>query len=111
MGQIDITELLGDPDFVDRMVLIHRTPTVDVHGENQLAESSDKTWGCIQPITGSALQRLPDDVRVANVKSFWLKGQIVADAKGRYSDVIMSRGVRYNVLHVFDWTNWGDGWT
>jgi galactose-6-phosphate isomerase len=111
LGTIDVTDLLCDPDFVDRMVLIHRTPTVSAAGENSLAESSEKTWGSVQPISGKTLQRLPDGLRVANVKSFWIKGVIVADAKGKYSDVIVSRGVRYNVTFVFDWTNWGSGWS
>lgn len=110
MGQIDVTELLSDPDFVDRLVLINRKSVVDTRGQNQLTETSIKTWGSIQPISGKTLSRLPDEFRVANVKSFWIKGTIVSDAKGKYSDIIVSRGVRYTVQYVFDWTNWGEGW-
>ena len=111
MGQIDVTDLLGDPDFVDPIIIINRATTVGTNGENILKECSNKTWGSVQPISGITLQRLPEELRVANVKSFWVKGAIIADAKGKYSDVIVSRGVRYNVTFVFDWTNWGSGWT
>ena len=39
MSKIDVTELLTDPDFVDTIVLINRTPTVNTKGENVLSEN------------------------------------------------------------------------
>jgi hypothetical protein len=111
MAQIDVTELFTDPDFVDPMQVITRYPLVDDYGENYIKETVLDTVGCIQPADGRTMNKLPDSMKVANVSSFWFKGQIVATAACKYSSVLVFRGVRYQVQNVFDWTNWGAGWT
>lgn len=110
MGQIDVSELLADPDFVDNLTLIHRAPLVDSFGQNQLTERSEPTVGSVQPASGKTIQRLPEALRVANVSSFWIKGKIVSDGSCQYPDIIYFKGERFAVQVVFDWTNWGEGW-
>lgn len=111
MAQIDVSELLSDPDFVDAIQLISRTSRTDLLGENILRESTLDSIGCVQPASGRVISRLPEALRVANVSSFWFKGTIVASAPGKYSSVLVFKGQRYQVQSVQDWTNWGAGWT
>lgn len=110
MAQINVTELLTDPDFVDRIQLVTRKTTINSLGENVLQETVLSTVGSVQPAAGRVVQRLPEALRVANVSSFWFKGAIVAVAPGKYSSVLVFKGTRYQVQLVFDWTNWGEGW-
>lgn len=110
MAQIDVTELLSDPDFVDRILLVTRKPSINSLGENILEECSVETIGSVQPASGRVVQRLPDDLRVANISSFWFKGKIVASEPGKYSSILIFKGMRYQVQTVDDWTNWGAGW-
>lgn len=111
MAQIDVTELLADPDFTDPVIIINRTPTVNDFGENILTEEIQPTIGSVQPASGRVLQRLPEALRVQNVSSFWVRGVIIADASATYPDILCFRGKRYEVQRVFDWTNWGAGWS
>lgn len=111
MGQIDVTDILGDPDFVDDVCLIQRTPFVNSLGENSLKENQINTVGCVQPATGRVLQRLPEALRVGNVSSFWLKAEIIASEPGKYSSILVFKGKRYQVQTVFDWSNFGQGYT
>lgn len=110
MGRIDVTELLEDPDFVEPMVLVTRLPYVNALGENRLKEISSNTFGSIQSPDGDVLSRLPEAFRTANVQSFWLKGKITASSQGQYPAILVFKSQRYQVQHVFDWTNWGAGW-
>lgn len=110
MAQIDVTELLADADFVDHLSLIHRVSKLNNLGENTLEECLQPTFGSVQPASGKTLQRLPEALRVANVSSFWVKGEIKADGTSAYPDIISFRGRRYQVQTVMDWTNWGGGW-
>lgn len=110
MAQINVTELLSDPDFVDRIQLVTRVPSVNSFGESVLANSTIDTIGSVQPASGKALARLPEALRLADVSSFWFKGTIVASAPGKYSSVLVFKGRRYQVQTVLDWTNWGAGW-
>ena len=111
MAQVDVTELLADPDFIDPIVIIRRTTHVNDFGENKLKEESFPTFGSVQPIDGKTLQRLPDNLRVANQKHFFVKGPIVSDGTCKYPDVLVRNGVRYAVQAIFDWSNWGAGWS
>lgn len=110
MAQIDVSELLIDPDFVDSMQVVTRTPNVTSQGENTLRESTVSSVGSVQPASGKTIFRLPEEFRVANVSSFWFKGDIIASEPGKYSSIIIFKGKRYQVQTVFDWMNYGAGW-
>lgn len=111
MANIDVSELMIDPDFVDPVVLVHRTPTVSNLGENSLQEITVATVGSVQPASGQTIQRLPDAMRVGDVNSFWVRGEIVSDGNCQYPDLIQYKGVAYAVQTVNNWTNWGGGWS
>lgn len=111
MSRIDVTELLTDPDFVDQMQVISRVPQINSLGENSLVETTKDTVGSIQPSSGKEVQRLPEALRISNVMTFWFKGEIVTSEPGKYTDVLVFKGKRFQVLMVYDWTQWGAGWS
>lgn len=111
MGLVDVSELLVDPDFVDPMAIIFRVPTVNSFGENSTVETTLDTIGSIQPASGKALNRLPEALRIENMMSFWYKGDITVSGPGKYPSVLVFKGNRYQVKNVFDWSNWGAGWS
>ncbi|MDH4163323.1 MAG: hypothetical protein OEW15_11640 [Nitrospirota bacterium] len=111
MAKIDVSELLLDPDFVDRMTVVTRTPVVNSKGENVITDVPLETVGSVQPASGRTIQKLPEAMRVANISSFWFKGKIIASEPGKYSSIIVFKGLRYQVQTVFDWSNWGAGWS
>jgi hypothetical protein len=108
---IDVSDIMSDPEFVQSITLIKRTACIDSFGQNNLTESAKCTVGSVQPISGKALQRLPEALRVANVQSFWLREKIVIDSSSKYPDVLVKNGKRFIVQVVFDWSDWGAGWT
>jgi hypothetical protein len=110
MAQIDVTEVLVDLDFVDPIQLIIRVPVVNYLGENVIEEAVRNSFGSVQPASGKSLSRIPEALRVANMSSFWFKGEIIATAPEKYSSILVFKGQRYQVKNVFDWTNWGQGW-
>lgn len=111
MAQIDVSELLHDPDFVDNIQLVSRVMSINGKGEGVLADQITNSVGSVQPSSGRTLQRLPDALRNENVSSFWFQGKIVATAPGQYTDVLIFKGQKYQVRMVFDWTNFGAGWS
>lgn len=111
MAQLDISELMSDPDFVDELVLINRTPFINSFGEASFQEEKIDTIGSIQPATGKVLERIPESIRMHNYSSFWLKGRIIALEPGKYSSIIFYKGLRYQVQSVQDWSNFGSGYT
>lgn len=110
MALVDVTELLVDPDFIDAISLINRVPALNSFGENLLTETKTDSVGSVQPASGKTLMRLPEALRQVNVSSFWFKGKIVASEPGKYSAILVFRGVRFQVQTVLDWTHFGAGW-
>lgn len=110
MGLIDVTELLVDPDFIDPIQIITRDSTVNSMGENTLTESSANAYGSIQPISGKDLMRLPDSLRVQNLSTFWIKGDIEITDGDHYPTILVFRSKRYQVKQLKDYSNWGQGW-
>ncbi len=110
MAQISVSELLLDPDFVDVMSLIHRTFTIDSYGQNVLTETTVTTYGSVQPASYRQIQRLPEALRAADIRSFFIKAEILCDGTTQYPDIISFGGYRYQVQSVAPWLNWGEGW-
>jgi hypothetical protein len=111
MAQIDVSDVLADSDFTDAISVVTRVPIVDGRGQNNLSVTTLNTVGSVQAVSGKDLERIPEALRNLNVRSFWFRGEIVATAPGKYSSIIEFGGQRFQVKHVFDWTNWGAGWT
>lgn len=111
MAQIDVTELFTDPDFVDEMKMITRVAAVNSLGENFIKETSFNTVGSVQPTDGKNLERIPEALRNENVSSFWVKGEIRTTDGCVYPSILVFKGKRFQVKHVFDWTSWGAGWS
>ena len=108
---IDITQSLGDPDFVAPIQQISRKYQVDSFGKTVITECVFNTVGSVQPISGADVQKVPELMRVVNMKTFWIKGQIIASEPGKYSDILVFLGRRFQILTVDDWSQWGVGYS
>ena len=113
MANIDVTELMTDPDFLSAITLIRRTAAVGSDGENTITDSASVTVRMVvQPGAGDMLERLPESVRNKEFISIWYKNQIIngAATAGNYADVLVWGGKRYIVEHVEPFGNWGRGY-
>lgn len=111
MANVDVTQLMSDPDFVDPIQVIQRVPRTDLYGEVHFTECVQNTFGSVQPASYRTVQKLPEALRVADVSSFFFKGKIVASEPGKYATVLVFKGKRYQVQTVADWSNFGNGYT
>lgn len=110
MAQIDVSELLLDPDFVDPVSLIHRTATVSAQGKTVLEETTVATIGSVQPASAKEMVRIPEALRMSDVRKFWIKAEILSDGDAQYPDIILYQGKRFQILNVETWLNYGQGW-
>jgi len=111
MAEIDVSELLTDPDFVDDLQVIRRSATVNSRGENVVTEPTTiSTVGSVQPAPAKAVQRLPEALRVSDVRAFFINLPIIQDGDSSYPDIIVYGGKRYQVITAAPWLNFGEGW-
>lgn len=111
MAQIDVSDLLSDPDFIDPIQLIRRTATVsEGTGENVIVELVTNSFASVQPANAKQIQRLPEELRSSDVRSFYLRAEIVKDATAAYPDILVFAGKRFTIQTAAPWGNWGSGW-
>jgi len=108
MAITDVTELLGDADFVDSFSVIRRVNSVNNYGENVLSESTISAVGSIQPASPDDMQRLPDSVRRRDAITVYSVTRISPDA---YPDVVVWNGKKYQAQTSEDFGNYGAGYT
>lgn len=111
MANVDCSELMSDPDFVDQIQVLTRTPYVDFLGQNKIQSMTSNTIGSVQPADYATVQKLPEGMRVENLYSFWVKMELVTSDPGKYSSILVFRGRRYQVKTVANWSQWGEGFS
>lgn len=112
MAKIDVSFLLTDPDFTDKVTLIKRASTINQWGEQVITDTSSTITAVVQGPSTEILARFPNMAQLSDAISVWYKGQLTAQSAGGYGDVIVWAGKRYQVKEVSeDFANWGEGWT
>jgi hypothetical protein len=108
---IDVSDLLLDPDFTQPIKVFTRTASVNQYGENSLIENSQYVTASVQAGNGETLSRLPQGARLQDWITIYSKFYFTAASTGRYADIVLWEGKRYNVQLLTDYSNWGDGYT
>lgn len=111
MSRVDVSDIVIDSDFVAPMKIINRSARTNSRGESVNGENCTDTYGTVQPASGKAISRLPEALRVSNFMSFWVMGKIITTEPGKYTDILVFEGQRFQVVMTTDWTAWGSGWT
>lgn len=107
MALIDVTEVLTDPNFLNPVQIIVQTATVNQYGQNSIVDSAPiNTYGSVQPASSKEVERLPETMRVRNIRKFWVKANLGTN----YPVKIISGGITYQVLNVGDWMTYGAGY-
>ena len=111
MADLDVSDLISDPDFCDEVQLIRRSAGVDAKGRNGLVESSPVTvYMVVQGLKAIDFQRYPDMAALFGVKAFWFAGVLLEETSAQYSDIVVYNGLRYQIHKVDeDFRNYGEG--
>ena len=111
MADLDVSELISDPDFCDEVQLIRRTAVSGDNGRNQVTELPPSTeYMVVQGLKARDFQRFPDLVDLYGVKAFWFVGVFLEESETQYSDIVVYNGLRYQIHKVDeDFRNYGAG--
>lgn len=97
MADIDVSELLSDPDFIDPLGLVRRTIAL-VAGAAVVSEEPAVTiYGSVQPASADDLVILPSGTRLADTLSLWTLTPLTAQAADGAGDVLVWQGRRWVV--------------
>lgn len=111
MADLDVSELISDPDFCDLVKLIRRTADTNDKGRNVVVEDTPlDVLMVVQGLKAIDFQRFPDLAELNGVKSFWYSGILLDETETQYSDIIIYNGLRYQIHQIDeDFRNYGNG--
>lgn len=108
MPLIDVTDLLGDPDFAEAFSIIRIASVVGSNGRATLAETTEAAMGVVQP-AGSAARMGADSASVSDTIEVHTTSPLSAVTSSAAADHVLWRGKRYAVRLVNDWSQYGAG--
>lgn len=112
MANLDVSDLLSDPDFADRGIICERS--IQTIGEDGMAENSltmIKFTGVVTPDMGDVLERLDEGERIKGRITIHSQFPLRDGAEGGSADIVVWKDKRYTVTKVSDLTNFGRGFT
>jgi hypothetical protein len=110
---IDVSELMDDPDFLspDPVSVERRASVVNGFGENVLTPTVTPIQCIVQPGAGDQLELLPEAVRYREAITVWSRFEFMSESPGGYSDVVLYRGKRFQVMIRDRWNSQGNGYS
>jgi hypothetical protein len=110
MAEIDVSDVVTDPDFQDTFTLIRSVETVDQHGRGSLAATTMTLSGVVQAASGRTMELTPDAVRTSEMLEIWTTFGIQEATQTTQADQVVWKGTTFIVTHVDVWDNWGQGY-
>ena len=116
MPDIDLTDLLSDPDFAEQLIVMRRRQVIDPITGIATAQSNmvaPKPLGVVIPQADLPIQRGPDQQalpRLIEVHTrFRLRSASTADGRTYLPDFIVWNGDNFYVNRVYDYSKFGRG--
>lgn len=111
MANVDVTELLTDPDFVNTFTVVRTNTGVDQHGRVVRTTTQIDAVGSVQPASGQALQLLPDLTMARGAIEIWTKFDFNVVTTPAEADQVIWQGRTYVAVQVDDYLNYGQGFS
>lgn len=111
MANVDVTELLDDPDFISSFVVTRYSQTIDDNGRQVSTPTvgPQTVHGSVQPASGRTLTIMPDMARVDGSIEIYTRYRLTTAADGMSADIVTWQGRDYEVVTVVPWAHFGRG--
>lgn len=110
MAQLDVTDVLLDPDFMDTgLVCERKTQTVGNNGRAANSTALLSFAGVVTSNNGDILERLATGQRTKGSITIHTQFQLVDGGPGLDADVVQWEGRRYTVSNVNDYSHFARG--
>ena len=112
MADLDVTDLMDDPDLVSCFKVTRGAETVDGHGRTKITPATpipQEVWGVVLPISARTMNMMPDAINVSGAIEIWSKYRLEGPSQTTQADTVLWQGNTYLVANVQSLTNFGRG--
>jgi hypothetical protein len=111
MPDVDVTDLLTDPDFVEQVTVRRITQTVSSGGIAQQSESDFTITAVVTIGSMLASTRSQDYALAKNMITVHSKSRLLGPTATMQADIVVWKGNNYVVKRPYDWSHYGPGFT
>jgi len=112
MAELDVSELMTDPDFITKkpFTVIRKQQVVDQHGRAQPGQTNmQQVIGAIYPISARTMNLMQDQINVNGAIEIYTKYRLEGPSNTTYGDTIEYAGNTYLVANVQWYGDFGAG--
>ena len=111
MPELDVNDVLTDPEFWDRLVCIRTTQTVGINGVAQGSAQNMNFYGVVTSDRGLMLNREAAGSRIEGSITVVTKFRLQdgSTVKGLAADIVAWDGRQYTVVHIDPYSRYGQG--
>jgi hypothetical protein len=111
MPDLDVSDILGDPDIAGELITVVRnTRATNVKGRGVDTPTTFTTYGNVQPASGRQIQTLPEAMRQSASISVTVPVRLIGLKAGTAPDIITWDSNQYRVMSVQPYGNYGAGY-
>lgn len=111
MPDLDVTEILSDPDLADIFDVIRRSEVIGANGRPTLGSvKTEGVVGVVTPGDSGKLTRADDSAMSSNLITISTSFRLRAAGLGFQPDLVVYDGIQYTVTAVKRWQRFGAGW-
>lgn len=109
MADIDVSDVLSNPDFVDSFSYIRNALSVS-NGLGSVTPSLPQTgYGCIYSANGDMLKRTPPGEYNDDTVTIVTSTKLISGENGDTADLVQWNGSMWTVMHVNNYSQYGRG--
>lgn len=110
MPDIDVSELLLDPDFVETIQLTRRAEVIGNNGRMTTSNTVHNIIASVQPQSDQPMIRGPDQQNLPQLIAVITKFRVRPISPGYQPDLVLWNGTIFVVNKVYNWSHYGQGY-
>lgn len=111
MPDLDVTDIINDPDFAEQFTVVRTIRAVSSGGLAVDTSGNFYVSGIILPTPGARLMLFPESERSSGMIDVYTQFRLVPLTDQTAADQIVWHNKVYRVRTCEDWTDWGQGFT
>ena len=109
MADIDVSDVLSNPDFVDSFKYIRNALTTTDGIGTVTPSLPQAAYGCIYSANGDILKRMPPGEYNDDTVTIVTITKLISGENGATADLVLWNGAMWTVMHVNSYAQYGRG--
>lgn len=111
MANLDLSEIIDDPDFADEFIVVQQNQIINNQGrQTTMRGEPEDAWGSMQPAGDETYQQFPDLTRMEGTLDCFTRATLRMKGATHAPDIVLWQDREYLVVARSSYAHFGAGW-